>query len=165
MVVTSSCSTDETVVADSDVELETATSIRASVEVNLIESSDNECEEKIAIQPSGCFQPQNIAHEVDSSTRDTEQNIKTEHGSQGFLAPNRETSKPDSPYRTSVKSDSVNISLSKDGDRISESENLDIIYSQNLIVRESNITQSGQSSRTGAAIDFKRFRKVNSPVT
>ncbi|KAL8532238.1 hypothetical protein ACS0TY_008733 [Phlomoides rotata] len=171
VLVTSSCSTDETVVADSDVEVETATSIRTSVAVNLVESDEEECEEKIAVheaEPSGRgLQAQNIVHLVDSSSHDSGQNIaspiKTEHGTQGFLAPNQETSKPDDPYRAAMKSDSVDISLSKDIDRTSESENLDIIYSQNLIVRESNTTQPGHSSRNGAAIDFKRFRKTSAP--
>lgn len=170
VVVTSSCSTDETVVADSDVEMETATSVRAPAAVNLISSAEDEYEAKIAVheaEPSGRgLQAQNIVH-IDSGTHDSGQNIaasprKTEHETQGFLAPNQQTSKPDYPYSTAVKSDSVNISSSKVRDGSSESENLDIIYSQNLIVRESNITQCGHSSRNGAAIDFKRFRKVNS---
>lgn len=178
VLVTSSCSTDETVVADSDAELETATSTRTSVAVNLTESAEDECEKKIAIheaEPSGkdC-RAETIGHVMESSQHDSGGNTAahktTEHGSQGFLPANQYTSKPDSPYRTAVKSDSINITLSRDEDEgivtrkdkghASESGNLDIIYSQDLIVRESNLTQSGHSLRNGAAINFKRFRKV-----
>ncbi|KAK6127501.1 hypothetical protein DH2020_038745 [Rehmannia glutinosa] len=181
VLVTSSCSTDETVVADSDVELETATSIRTSVAIDLVESAEDECERKIEIhmeESSEKFcKAENIVHIVESNEHDSGGSsvaLKTsEHGSQGFVPPNRDTLKPDSPCRIAVKSDGEYITSSrnrdednvtrKDKGHASESENLDIIYSQNLIVRESNIPQPGPSSINGAAINFKRFRKMSAP--
>ncbi|KAL9152268.1 hypothetical protein ABFS82_11G110400 [Erythranthe guttata] len=176
VLVSSSCSTDETVVADSDVELETATSAHKSVVVNLVESAEVESERNIAI------------HETESSGKDckaedvhisesAEHNsfggntaaFKTsEHESQGFLPLNRSTFKP-------VKTDSVNSITSsddrnevtvsrKDKGHSSESENIDVIYSQDLIVRAPRLPQSGRSSSiSGACVDFKLFRKTSTP--
>ncbi|KAI3462253.1 hypothetical protein Pfo_018916 [Paulownia fortunei] len=175
VLVMSSCSTDETVVADSDVELETATSLRTSVAVNLVESAEDVAIQKAESSEKDCG-ADSIVHIVESTEHDGGGNTAafkaTEHGSRGFLPPNS-TFKTDSPYRTAVKSDSVNIASSRDRDEgivmrkdkglTSESENLDIIYSQDLIVRESNLPQSGHSSINGAALNFKLFRKTSAP--
>ncbi|KAL0292310.1 UNVERIFIED_CONTAM: Nijmegen breakage syndrome 1 protein [Sesamum radiatum] len=119
---------------------------------------------------------ENIVHIEESTKRDNEETgaLKTiAHESQEFLPPNRDTLKPDSPYQTAGKSDGINITSSrdrnegnvtrKDKGHASESENLDIIYSQDLIVREPSLPQSGHSSLNGAAINFKRFRKTSAP--
>ncbi|KAG8373550.1 hypothetical protein BUALT_Bualt11G0036200 [Buddleja alternifolia] len=178
VLVTSSCSTDETVVADSDVEMETATSLRTSVVVNLIESVEDESEriQKVESTVNDC-KAETVVHIVESAEHDSGGNTATvkttEHESQGFVPPNRATIKPDNSYSTDVKSDTTSISLSRDvNDGIvsrkekghsSESENLDIIYSQDLIVREFNVPQSGHSSISGSTMNFKRFRKTSAP--
>ncbi|KAL3838775.1 hypothetical protein ACJIZ3_023366 [Penstemon smallii] len=173
VLVTSSCSTDETVVADSDVEMETATSTRTSVAINLIESDEDEYKETIAINKVEAAEndgrAESIVHNMESTDLDGRGNttaIRT-------IEPDCATLKPDCPYSTTIMSDYDNITLSreikdglvarKDRDHSSESENLDIIYSQNLIVRESNLPQSGHSSVSSGAIDFKRFRKTSAP--
>lgn len=168
MLVTSSCSTDETVVADSDVEMETATSVRTSLAVNLISSAEDEPETKMGIheaEPSAkdC-KPENFVHVVESIEHDSgakSEAAANEHGSQGFLPPKPESLKVDSPYRSAISRDrDEGIVMKKDEVHPSDSENLDIIYSQSLIVRESNSTQFDHSSRNGMAANFKRFRKV-----
>lgn len=180
VLVTSSCSTDETVVADSDAELETATSVRTSAAINIIDSAEDECETKTGIHetepPVKDGKAENLVHVIESIEHD--RRVKpdartTEHGSQGFVPPKQDTFKPDSPHQSAIMSDRVDITLSRDRDEgimtgkdkghLSDSENLDIIYSQSLIVRESNATQFDQSSRNGPAVNFKCFRKVIGP--
>lgn len=170
VLVTSSCSTDETVVADSDVELETVTSNHTPVTINLVESAEDESSKKD-------YRAENVPV-VESAENESGGNTAalrtSEHESQGFLPLNRDTFKTDYPYRSSVKTDNVNITLSgdrnegtltrKDKDHSSESENPDIIYSQGLIVRKSNLQKSRHSPKDGALIDFKHFRKVIDPM-
>ncbi|KAL0381278.1 UNVERIFIED_CONTAM: Nijmegen breakage syndrome 1 protein [Sesamum angustifolium] len=178
VLVTSSCSTDETVVADSDVEMETATSIPASGPVSKIETSEDECLRKITVHEAECAKydcvAENVVHIEESTKHDNEENAAAfKTIAHEFLPPNRDTLKPDSPYQTAGKSDGINITSSrdrnecnmtrKDKGHASESENLDIIYSQDLIVRESNLPQSDRSSLNGEAINFKRFRKTSAP--
>ncbi|KAK4409443.1 Nijmegen breakage syndrome 1 protein [Sesamum angolense] len=178
VLVTSSCSTDETVVADSDVEMETATSIPASGPVSKIETSEDECLRKITVHEAECAKydciAENVVHIEESTKHDNEENAAAfKTIAHEFLPPNRDTLKPDSPYQTAGKSDGINITSSrdrnegnmtrKDKGHASESENLDIIYSQDLIVREPNLPQSDRSSLNGEAINFKRFRKTSAP--
>ncbi|KAK4480041.1 hypothetical protein RD792_013098 [Penstemon davidsonii] len=172
VLVTSSCSTDETVVADSDVEMETATSV-PSVAINLIESDEDEYKEKIAINKVEVAEnggrAESIVHNMESTDLDGRGNTTVIRTIEHDCA----TLKPDCSYSTTIMSDYDNITLSreikdglvarKDRDHSSESENLDIIYSQNLIVRESNLPRSGHASISGGAIDFKRFRKTSAP--
>lgn len=172
MLVTSSCSTDETVVADSDVDLETATSIRKSTVVDLIESADNSSEEKIVMHKvelaeSDC-QAGHAVHTVESFGRNSGQNtvvVKSiDHESQGFIPSTRDTDHPDRSYSNLAKSNTVAATFSRDGKdgvalRMAKTENLDIIFSQDLIAREYT-PLSRHSSTDGVAINFKRFRKV-----
>ncbi|KAL6521436.1 Mre11 complex subunit Nbs1 [Orobanche gracilis] len=183
VLVTSSCSTDETVVADSDVEMETDASIRTSMAVNVMESADDERTRKIeihqkeySVEVSG---KENIFRIIESSELDSggiSAAFKTnEHESQRSPPPNRDTLKCDSSsYRTNFKSDDEYMTSSRNIDEegiamrkgkviASENENVDIIYSQDLVVRDSNKPQPRHSSINDAAVDFKRFRKMNAP--
>ncbi|PIN15672.1 hypothetical protein CDL12_11682 [Handroanthus impetiginosus] len=181
VLVTSSCSTDETVVADSDLENETATSVRTSVAVNSVEYAGNKCQTEAAARNSESFQDdcktEDVVHIVESSEHDSGGNTAafrtTEHGSQRLLPLNLDSFKPDSPSQTAVKPESVELASSrdinegivtrKDKGAASESENIDILYSQDLIVRELHVPQSGHSSINGGAVNFKRFRKMSVP--
>lgn len=184
MVVTSSCSTnetDETVVADSEAEVETATSVRTSATINLISSAEDEPETKMGAHETEPLvkdsKAESYVHVIESVEHDSEVKTDagaTEHRSQGFSPPKERTFKPNSPHQGAIMSEKVDITLSRDVDegmttrkdkgRSSDSENLDIIYSQSLIVRESNSTQFNHSSRNGPAVNFKRFRKVSTPL-
>ncbi|KAG6385824.1 hypothetical protein SASPL_154705 [Salvia splendens] len=137
VLVTSSCSTDETVVADSDVEMETATSV-----------------------------PENVVHVIESTEHDSVAKTEagaTDPGSQGFLHPKGETPKLDSPYWSSISRDRDEHMTRNDEGHPSDSENVDIIYSESLIVRESSSAQFDQSTRNGQAANFKCFRKMSVP--
>lgn len=183
MLVTSSCSTDETVVAESDVEAEaeTATSVRTPAAINLISSAEDERETKIGAHETEPrakdFKEETFVHVIESVEHEDEVKIdagETEHRSQGFLPTKRESFKLDSPYQSAVMSEKVDTTLSRDGDEgittrkdkghSCDSENPDVIYSQSLIVREPNSKQFGHSSRNDPAVNFKRFRKVISPL-
>ncbi|XP_057809293.1 nibrin homolog isoform X2 [Salvia miltiorrhiza] len=171
VLVTSSCSTDETVVADSDVETETATSVRTSAAVNLLSSAEDECETKIGIHETEPLEKdckaESFVHVIESTEHDSVANQEagaTEHGSQGFLPPKPETLKHDSPYWCATSRDrDKGIMTRKDEGHLSDSENPNIIFSQSLIVRESNSTQFDHSSRNGPVANFKRFRKMSAP--
>lgn len=172
MLVTSSCSTDETVVADSDVELENATSIRASSAVYMIDSAEDEGDTKTAPPVKDC-KAENLVHVIESIEHDSRGKTDartTEQGSQGFVPPKSDTFKPDTRHQSPIISDTSSkdrdegIMTRKDKSHLSGSENPDIIYSQSLIVRDSNLSQLDCSSRNGPAVNFKRFRKVIDPL-
>ncbi|XP_042040288.1 nijmegen breakage syndrome 1 protein-like [Salvia splendens] len=172
VLVTSSCSTDETVVADSDVEMETATSVRTSAAVNLISSAEDECETKMGIHETerlgserNC-EAENVVHVIESTEHDSVAKTEagaTDPGSQGFLHPKGETPKLDSPYWSSISRDRDEHMTRNDEGHPSDSENVDIIYSESLIVRESSSAQFDQSTRNGQAANFKCFRKMSVP--
>ncbi|XP_052190209.1 nibrin homolog [Diospyros lotus] len=125
VVVSSSCSTDETVVADSDVEAENAISVDMSTAVNIKESTKNESKEEFfTINAAARLQSDIIAF---SSGRD---NTITERRDQA-----------DAP----------------------ESGNPDIIYSQNLIVRDTNFPASAHSLTDNEVPNFKCFKKSRMP--
>ncbi|KAL1566714.1 Mre11 complex subunit Nbs1 [Salvia divinorum] len=164
VLVTSSCSTDETVVADSDVQMETAaTSVRTSAAVNLISSAEDECETKMGIHETersgrNC-KAENIVHVIESIEHDSV--AKTEAGATD--PPKGETLKPDTPYWSSISRDRDEHMTRNDEGPTSDSDNVDVIYSESLIVRESNSAQFHHSSRNGSAANFKRFRKMSVP--
>ncbi|KAL2528130.1 Nijmegen breakage syndrome 1 protein [Forsythia ovata] len=166
-LVTSSCSTDETVVADSDVEMETATSFRTSAAVYTMESAEHESKQEIDIHKAESAENDCRAESVVNIIESIEQDrkgdtavstIKTiEHDSQGFIPSNRAALGPNS-----VNCADDNMSR-KDNIYKSESEKLDIIYSQALIVRDSKLPAPGHSSTSSAIANFKLFRKMRTP--
>lgn len=136
VVVSSSCSTDETIVADSEAEVETITSL---VHATATGRSDEVTETVTSVHPVTAAHSQAVIETVD---------------------------KMDGPKDCAGNNNMVNFRPSSasshvKNDRLSESEreNLDIIYSQYLIVRD---IKSSPVSRTAnnEAINFKRFRKV-----
>ncbi|XP_051113463.1 nibrin homolog isoform X2 [Andrographis paniculata] len=171
VLVTSSCSTDETVVADSDVELETATSIPAP---NVIEHADTECHRKMEIHKIQSSENDSVAEsEVHIVESDCEALKATALERPKLSPPNRVLSNLDDPSLIAAASDNDSktwsrgqneeIMLRKDRENLSESENLDIIYSEELIVRASYLPQSVHSSSSAASVNFKCFRKRNLP--
>lgn len=119
VVVSSSCSTDETVVADSDTE-EIATSVLATA----------------SLGTKGVVE--NVPHEI----------------SMNYAAPKSEDNYVMSCRRSSDTS-TVRGKLDE-----SESGNVDIIYSQDLIVRDASIPCTIATTANHRVVNFKRFRKV-----
>lgn len=157
MLVSSSCSTDETVVADSETEVETATSAHASeafcdgdnVKYVKTEELDDD---------SGTFD--NRKHERmeasldDASTRLHEiKHAKTETSLDG-------ASVRSDTHDTSFKDGSGGIKVRKDKVDDYGSGNSDIIYSQDLVVRDINMLTNTSYTPNSIGPNFKRFRKV-----
>uniref|UniRef100_A0A2N9GG00 Uncharacterized protein n=1 Tax=Fagus sylvatica TaxID=28930 RepID=A0A2N9GG00_FAGSY len=167
VLVSSSCSTDETVVADSDLEVETATSNHANVTVCTEEAIVSKAETSMASDLE--VEAATSIHEAATSihadvTVCTDEAIKVVSKAETSMA-SEEAIKFASKAETvmdhaAIKSkDSCGMSY-RDGscgmtiriDKVDESEcgNLDILFSQDLVVRDMKIpsrtnTQSGNS--------------------
>lgn len=159
MLISSSCSTDETIVADSDTEVETATSPIASealcggnnVKYVKTEELDDEDDD------SGTS-----LKRKDERTEPTLDDISTSLHEMKYA-------KADIPLDTSIRSDTRATNF-KDGtggikvkkDKVDDygSGNSDIVYSQNLVVRDINKLTNRISAPNSSVPNFKRFRKV-----
>ncbi|XP_027331776.1 nijmegen breakage syndrome 1 protein isoform X2 [Abrus precatorius] len=159
ILVSSSCSTDETIVADSDTEVETATS---------------------AHSPEPICQDNNVKYEQikelndKSGTLGAKQHEKIEACSgnvstrlHDFKCAKTETSLDGASVRldtqaTNINSDNGGIKVRKDKVDDYESGNSDIVYSQYLVVRDTNIhiTSSISTVPNKSVPNFKRFRKA-----
>ncbi|XP_059452805.1 nibrin homolog [Corylus avellana] len=140
--VSSSCSTDETVVADSDVEVETATSIHANATVCTDEAV------KVLSKP-----------ETSMATVHTEEAIK--------FVNKAETSMDHAAIRSedsgvmNYRDSSYGMTVRRDKVDDSECENADVIYSQTLVVRDMDITSGVSTATNNRVPNFKLFRKAN----
>lgn len=121
VLVSSSCSTDETVVADSEAEVETPTSEHFTADISNEEAPKYVNKLEMSIDPN--LRSEN--NHVVSSTY----NI-------GNMTAKRETVDE------------------------AESGNSDIIYSQDLIIRDLNLPAQISSTPNNEVLNFKRFRKV-----
>lgn len=140
VVVSSSCSTDETVVADSEAEDETATSVP----------------ETAAAQSSKVVETVNMRegtedYPVASKTVQTEDYAAASkmEGGEDYATSN---------YVATFRPSSASIPFQRDTIMETESGNLDVICSQNLIVRDTS-TPTFSSTGNNEAVNFKRFRK------
>ncbi|PKA48083.1 hypothetical protein AXF42_Ash015846 [Apostasia shenzhenica] len=140
ILISSSHSTDETIVADSDVEIDTAASTHS---VNNVESEI----------------PQEICGRGNNHEK---------HGGEEDITKNTDASEI---VNCSISLDKNNVSftakdvssiinkLNKDGDSFSDRhENSDIIYSQELVVRNTTLPTAMRSGRE-SCVNFKCFRK------
>nr|GMC57388.1 nijmegen breakage syndrome 1 protein [Ipomoea batatas] len=123
VLVTSSCSTDETVVADSDAETE-------------IKSMEDDHKRDINFATS-----KSTKHVDDKEIPNKNSSVIKPEGGCSMMV--------------GVKTD---IEMSKRSEIDLKSGNSDIIFSQELIIREQNLPASVNSSTNGVA-NFKRFRK------
>ncbi|KAH7557093.1 hypothetical protein JRO89_XS11G0045100 [Xanthoceras sorbifolium] len=123
IIISSSCSTDETVVEESDVEAETASSVHATAAVL--------CEDSLKF-------------------------VKKEEISITLAA-----DKPEGSSATSFRDKSNSMTTSRD--KVEESDrNSDIIYSQDLGIRNYNLPATISLTANNGLPNFKRFRKTNS---
>ncbi|KAJ6776821.1 NIBRIN-RELATED [Salix koriyanagi] len=121
-LVSSSCSTDETVVADSEAEVETPISERFTADIS------NE--------------------EAPKYVNKVETSIHPHHRSEN----NHVVSSTYSIANVTTKQETVDEA---------ESGNSDIIYSQDLIIRDLNLPAQISSPPNNGFLNFKRFRKGN----
>ena len=158
VIVTSSNSTDETIVADSDVEMETATSNPSGAAYK----SQNRIENISADEKENT----NITNEVAVTVSRTKANV---------IQPNdtskAEASKPTEDDVKVIDKTAVYRSEARDEDvrvisKVLKDENLDIsrdgacdiIFSQDLVVKRPH--RSAPAASTEGGVNFKRFRKV-----
>lgn len=125
VVVSSSCSTDETIVADSEDEVETATSVH---EITAVSSG-------VPIQTVT-----KIEKRMEQATTN---------------------------YLTSRRPRTTDGGIPAKGDIVDEPEsgNSDIIYSQDLLVRDINMPSTTTSTTNCEVLNFKCFRKVIASVS
>ncbi|VVA96241.1 unnamed protein product [Arabis nemorensis] len=145
VVISSSCSTDETVVADSDAEEEEET----TSSVHMIEATEKaETPEKpaaIVIEDS----PATILEETINLNEFKSVNLLADTEIKGY-------SDEKNP------SDSVReVTMRRDRNDEPECGNSEIIYTQDLIVRDLRSIRNVRSTGKEGVVDFKRFRKGN----
>ncbi|CAH2055277.1 unnamed protein product, partial [Thlaspi arvense] len=143
VVISSSCSTDETVVADSDAEEKETTS-----SVHMIDATEKaETPEKpaaIVIEES----PVTVLEETENLNEFKSVNLLADTEMKGY-------SDEKNP------SDSVpDVTIRRDRDDEPECGNSEIIYTQDLIVRDLRSIRNVRSTGGGGVVDFKRFRKA-----
>lgn len=161
IVVSSSCSTDETVVADSDVETETATSDHRTTANAVVGDAVDESEKQT------CKNYANSLGEDDLKADLTQQNLTkktrgredTDYMSKEEISVNQVASSLGDAKVLNFLEPKREVVTGKKDDL--ESPNLDILYSQKLIVRATNARASTDFTMDDGVINFKRFRKTN----
>ncbi|XP_055804111.1 nibrin homolog isoform X2 [Solanum dulcamara] len=173
VLVTSSCSTDETVVADSDAETESTKSDHIAAAFCSIESSEHDSKgttsthklESVEYHNKDKCSVQIIIPKDKVSTRDTSPSSTKHIKHDGGHIPHDDATihDPEGGYirRLGVKSD--NTTAKEDITDERENGKLDIIYSHDLIVRDSIVSLPVSSLTNGGVANFKRFRKANAP--
>lgn len=140
VVISSSCSTDETMVADSDAEEEETTS-----SVHMIDSTEKaETPEKpaaIVIEDS----PVTILEKTMNFNEFKRVNLLADTENRGHI---------------DEKNSSNSVTIRRDRNDEPETGNSEIIYTQDLIVRDLRSSRKVQSAGEEGVVDFKRFRKV-----
>ncbi|KAK1361878.1 nijmegen breakage syndrome 1 protein [Heracleum sosnowskyi] len=152
VVITSSCSTDETVVADSDEEIETAASIPNSVALDTtkIEESESKRKANDFIVMSDQGDEGHISDtNIESLHNESMEDIITNHGNERV-----ETS-----GQMACSEDRFCSKVTR-GMKDEDTKNSDIIYSQDLVIKDLKLPAKGLSSRNNTVINFKRFRKM-----
>ncbi|KAI3665219.1 hypothetical protein L6452_43842 [Arctium lappa] len=152
VLVTSSCSTDETVVADSEPEVE-ITSVHTSAAIRKIESIEDE-------------KGKTSVHSVESAQYDNEVETTVPSIDPTKLDDHRNTTADD--IIAKAKDDQVTCLHDRDDgistrDRKTEDAeigNSDVIFSQDLIIRDANTLPSLPSSMENQVVNFKRFKKM-----
>ncbi|KAK7321448.1 hypothetical protein VNO77_32101 [Canavalia gladiata] len=157
ILVSSSCSTDETVVADSDTEVETATSAHSNEKFYNDNNVKYEKTEKLYDEPSTLDKRKHERIEASSDDVSTRlhdiKRAKTETSLDG------DSVRLDT-HATSFKNDDGGIKIRKDKVDDYESGNSDVIYSQCLVVRDTNIRTVSRTAPNSSVPNFKCFRKA-----
>ena len=134
VLVSSSCSTDETVVADSDEENEAATPANANAASDKEGARTNVKRAEISIEASNYVSKEEVSTYHDAT--------RLEDGQVTF------------------KDDDYCLTAGRNKAHESEYGTSNIVYSQVLIVRDVNITSKSSFITYNGAINYKRFRKV-----
>nr|XP_043640191.1 nijmegen breakage syndrome 1 protein [Erigeron canadensis]XP_043640192.1 nijmegen breakage syndrome 1 protein [Erigeron canadensis]XP_043640193.1 nijmegen breakage syndrome 1 protein [Erigeron canadensis] len=136
VLVTSSCSTDETVVADSEPEVE-ITSMNTS---SAIHKTEPICLESIKHDSEG----ETASHIINTTKFDDQGNTTT----YDTILKSKESQRDDKSLIQVRKTDDADLGTST------------IIFSQDLIIRDTNLLSSVPSQTNNLVLNFKRFRKM-----
>ncbi|XP_019075114.1 nibrin homolog isoform X2 [Vitis vinifera] len=193
VLVSSSCSTDETVVADSDAEVETATSSHANSaahtkevfkydskgEISVVADSDAEVETATLIHANAAAcTTETIKYdskgeisvvadsdaEVETATSiHTNAAVRTaediKYDSKGEISIGQAANASETGHMTHFRQRNDGVTTRRDKVDESESGNPDVLYSQDLIVRDINLLTSFSSTKN-RIVNFKCFRKA-----
>ncbi|XP_021297903.1 nijmegen breakage syndrome 1 protein isoform X1 [Herrania umbratica] len=135
VLVSSSCSTDETVVADSDEEHEAATSVNANASTSKVGSQS-------------CVNREEISMEAPNYVSKAE--VSTYHGATRL-----------EDGQVTFRDDNGCLTARRDKAEESEYGNSDIVYSQVLIVRDVNLPSTTNFITDKRVTNYKRFRKAS----
>lgn len=151
ITVSSSCSTDETIVEDSDVEMDIVTSRSAGQSYKAEETMKHNAEEQISEHHLGIE-----AEKVEVSRKDSDEEQLSVH--------HLKTEAKKVEFPSSKVENSGMVGRSVDVNRLENpsDHSSDIIYSQDLIVRDTKGAAPARSKNTGV-INFKCFRKRETP--
>lgn len=162
VLISTSCSTDETVVADSDAETEEETSPGcATAAVDSEEAPTYLSKEEISID----YAENRSDNQHETGLRDGNSSIayrSEDSHCAGFRdRSNSIANRSEAHHGTGFRdgNNSMTTSREKAGDL--ECENSDIIYSQNLVVRDLFVASTICSTADNGILNFKRFRKTN----
>ncbi|XP_028800530.1 nijmegen breakage syndrome 1 protein isoform X2 [Neltuma alba] len=163
VLVSSSCSTDETIVADSDTEDETATLSRARE--TLCKGDDIKYEKADISLDVAPARFTNMKSDRRETSLDGVSARLAEKGDGKHE--NRESALHDAssrldPQSASFREGGVGVRVKKDEVDDYESRSSDIIYSQDLIVRDIDSSSGTNAASNSSLPNFKRFRKVHS---
>ncbi|WOG97469.1 hypothetical protein DCAR_0416809 [Daucus carota subsp. sativus] len=156
VVIASSCSTDETVVADSDEEVETATSIPNSVALDTINIGESEGRREADVF---------IVMSDDQGDEGpiSRTNIESPHNeSKMDVVTNRGDESVEKSEQVACSEDRYCGKMAREmKDEESDAKNSDIIYSQDLVIRDLKLPAKARSSMNNTVVNFKRFRKMD----
>ncbi|XP_075647373.1 nibrin homolog [Castanea sativa] len=164
ILVSSSCSTDETVVADSDLEVETATSKQENVTVCTDEAIKvvSKAETSMASEEAIKFVSKDEVIKVVSKAETSmasEEAVKFVSETETVM--DHAAIKSKDICGTSYRDVSCGITVKIDKVDESECGNSDILFSQDLVVRETNIPSRFSTTTNNGVLNFKHFRKTN----
>ncbi|KAI4307739.1 hypothetical protein L6164_030893 [Bauhinia variegata] len=158
VLVSSSCSTDETIVADSDTEVETATSAHANDTICI--GSDIKHENTEMPLDDASDRLDKIKYDRMPTSLDNVSARLNDPKHKRMETPLEDTPSKSDIQATSFRESIPEMTVKKNKADDSESGNSDIIYSQCLVVRDVNVPNTISTALNSGVPNFKRFRKV-----
>lgn len=177
MIISSSCSTDETVVADSDVEAETSSLVNATSTATTREAPKYPSKDEISVNYannsiSGSMEKADVVLTEEAPKYLTKGEISISHASPCMTGSRKKADEADAPgvnkeapkylKKEEISINHANNSMTRCREKADESEceHSVVIYNQDLVVRDLNLSATFSSTANNGVINFKCFRKV-----
>ncbi|XP_034679811.1 nijmegen breakage syndrome 1 protein-like [Vitis riparia] len=157
VLVSSSCSTDKTVVVDFYAEIETATSSHVNSAAHTKEVFKYDSNGEISIVADSDAEVETAASIHANAAPCTKETIK--YDSKGEISIGQATNASETGHMTHFRQMNDGVTTRRDKVDEFESGNPDVLYSQDLIVRDINLLTSFSSTKN-RIINFKCFRKA-----